>query len=307
MSGYGEEDSTAKSLMTLGAIALFSFVFLFYWDVFTLLERTSASFRTSFLPDSVIFFWRMSCLLVSIYAIIYMFRMKTGTMVVLDHETRSEVTLHPLGIRKFVTFSSWTLICSVVYFLLATLSSLSLFSGSVLPTWINIAQVLFFTMALGAGFLTSTVVRYVILPAEVKQKRVHEHQFYFHNQMMHNFTTIFLAFEIVLVQPELRPHFAIFGLIIGTLYALFAFPFAYFGGGYYVYSFIDPRLKLAPLFVSGLAGAISLFYLGLWLISLLVGYNGLIGGVAVVIWLSLIVQFQPEEIEYEVETNSIQG
>ena len=59
--------------------------------------------------------------------------------------------------------------------------------------------------------------------------------------------------------------------------------------------------------MSGLAGAISVFYLGLWLISLLVGYNGLIGGVAVVIWLSLIVQFQPEEIEYEVETNSIQG
>ena len=307
MSGYGEKDSTGTSIVTLGVIAVFSLIFLFYWDVLSLLEKSSVSFHTSFLPDSVILFWHMICFLVSGYAIVYMFRMKTGTMVVLDHESRSEITLHPLGIRKFVTFSSWTLICSVVYFLLATLSSFSLFSGFVLPSWMNTAQVLLFTTALGAGFLTSTVVRHVILPAEVKQKRVHEHQFYFHNQLMHNFTTIFLAFEIILIQPELRPHFAVFGLIIGTLYALFAFPFAYFGGGYYVYSFIDPRLKLAPLFVSGLAGAISAFYLGLWVLSMLVRYNGLVGGVAIIVWLSLIVQFRAEEFEREGETNSLQG
>ena len=295
MSGYGEKDSTAKSLLTLGLIAVVSLVFLFRWDVLTLLREASVSFDTSFLPDSIILLWRMLCLGVGVSAIIYMFRMKTGNMVVHDHETRSEITLQPLGIKKFVTFSSWNLICNVVYFLFATLSSISLVFTVTFPTWIEITQVLFFTTALGSAFLTSTIVRYVILPGEVKQRRVHKHQFFFHNQMMHNFATIFLAVEIILIQPELQPHFAIFGLLIGVLYALFAYPFAYFGGGYYVYSFIDPRLKIAPLLVTGLAGAISVFYLGIWTLSKLVGYNAVLGSAAVVIWILLIVQFRPED------------
>ena len=115
--------------------------------------------------------------------------------------------------------------------------------------------------------------------------------------MMHNFATIFLAVEIILIQPELQPHFAIFGLLIGVLYALFAYPFAYFGGGYYVYSFIDPRLKLGPLLVAGLAGAISVFYLGIWIISKFVDYNAVLGSSAVVVWILLIVQFRPEAFE----------
>ncbi len=304
MSGYGEKDSTGKSLFTLGLIAVFCFVFLFHWDVFTLLQVASVSFGTSFLPDSMILLWRMLCFGVGVSAIIYMFRMKTGTMVVHDHETRSEITLHPLGIKKFVTFSSWNLICNVVYFLLATLSSLSLLFTFTFPTWLQITQVLFFSTALGSAFLTSTIVRYVILPGEVKQRRVHKHQFFFHNQMMHNFATIFLAVEIILIQPELQPHFAIFGLLIGVLYALFAYPFAYFGGGYYVYSFIDPRLKLAPLLVTGLAGAISVFYLGIWIISQLVGYSAVLGSTAVIVWILLIVQFRPEVFEPNDEHSS---
>ena len=304
MSGYGEKDSTAQSLFTVGLITVFSFVFLFYWDVFKLLRESSVSFSTSYLPDLTILFWRMLCLCVGVSAIIYMFRKKTGHMVVLDHETRSEITLHPLGIKKFVTFSSWTLLCNVAYFLLATLSSISLLFTFTVPSWLHILQVLFFATALGSAFLTSTIVRYVILPGEVKQKRVHKHQFYFHNQMMHNFAAIFLGVEIILIQPNLQPHFAIFGLLIGILYALFAYPFAYFGGGYYVYSFLDPRLKYAPLLVSGLAGAISVFYLGLWLISQLIASFPLIGSVVVVVWLLLIVQFRPEEFEPNVEQSS---
>ncbi len=298
MSGYGEKDSTGKSVLTLGVITVVSFGFLFYWNVFSLLEVASASFLSSSLPNILIVCWRTFCLLIGVSAIVYMFRMKTGTMVVLDHESRREKTLHPLGIKKFVTFSSWTLLCNVLYFSLATLSSLSLTFSFTFPPWLNIIQVLIFSTALGSAFLTSTIVRYIILPAEVKQKRMHEHQFYFHNQTMHNFVTIFLAVEIILIQPALQPHFAIFGLFFGALYALFAYPFAYYGGGYYVYSFLDPRLRLAPLLVTGLATAISLFYLGIWVLTVILELNTFFGSIAILVWVSLIVQFRHEEFEH---------
>ena len=66
--------------------------------------------------------------------------------------------------KKFVTFSSWTLILNVMYFFFATIGSFFLLAGTNLPS--NLAQLLagVFVTALGASFLTSTVVRYVILP-----------------------------------------------------------------------------------------------------------------------------------------------
>ena len=69
----------------------------------------------------------------------------------------------------------------------------------------------------------------------------------------------------------------LFGILIGLTYALFAFPFAVYGSGYYCYSFIDPRLEKAPLFILMLALAISLSYVGVWLVSELILFNIILG------------------------------
>lgn len=297
MLEYGEKDSTLKSVLTLFGIALMSLIFFFQWHVWALLDEASTSFTTSWLPMPVVALWRVFCLLIGGSAIIYMLRMKTGTMVVIDYETREEKTLQPIGLQKFVTFSSWNLLCNFTYFLIATLLASSVVFEFSLPTWLHIFQVLFFATALGSAFLTSTIVRYVILPGELRQGRNHDHQFLFHNQMMHNFATMFLAVEIILIQPELHPSFALFGLLIGLLYALFAYPFATFGGGYYVYGFIDPRLRYAPFLLSGLAGAISVFYLGVWLVTQLMSLSTLLSSLVLIVWVCLILQFRAGEFE----------
>ena len=67
--------------------------------------------------------------------------------------------------------------------------------------------------------------------------------------------------------------------------------FAYKGGGYYAYSFIDPRKKHAPFTMLGLAGAIAVFYLGILLASRLVEWNVYLGSIVLALWVSLIVQF----------------
>ena len=214
-------------------------------------------------------------------------------MIVRSHEKKEDVLIHPLGIKKFVTFSSWTLILNVMYFFFATIGSFFLLSGTNLPS--NLAQLLagVFVTALGASFLTSTVVRYVILPGNHRDEEHHKRQFWFHNQMMHNFCTVFLVIEILLTSPQLEFVYMLFGILIGLAYALFAFPFAAFGGGYYCYSFIDPRLQKAPLFITMLALAISLSYVGVWFVSELVSFNLFLGGFLLIVWCSQIVQFKP--------------
>ena len=298
--GYGEKDSTPQSLITLALIAGLTLYFFFQWDMNSLLIESFPTFHSSTFPLVLVFIWRLFCLAVGASALVFMYRMETGTMIVIDHDTRKERLTHPVKSEKFVTFSSWTLLSNFAYFLVASIATYMVIIERSAPQWIEVFQVVLFSTAIGAAFLTSTVVRLVILPGEVQQRRNHDHQFLFHNQIMHNFAAIFLAVEILLAQPQLQPEFALFGLLLGVVYAVFAYPFAAFWKGYYVYGFIDPRLKYAPLLQSGLAGAISVFYLGLWLGSELVSYNFILGFLLLVLWVSQIVQFKsalPKESE----------
>ncbi|RJU80361.1 MAG: hypothetical protein DWC09_07265 [Candidatus Poseidoniales archaeon] len=298
--GYGEKDSTPQSLITLALITGLTLFFFFQWDMNSLLIESFPTFHSSTFPLVLVFIWRLFCLAVGASALVFMYRMETGTMIVIDHETRKERLTHPVKSEKFVTFSSWTLLSNFAYFLIASIATYMVLVERSAPQWIEAFQVALFSTAIGAAFLTSTVVRLVILPGEVQQRRNHDHQFLFHNQIMHNFAAIFLAIEILLAQPQIQPEFALFGLLLGVVYAVFAYPFAAFWKGYYVYGFIDPRLKYAPLLQSGLAGAISVFYLGLWLGSELVSYNFLLGFLLLVLWVSQIVQFKsalPKESE----------
>jgi len=289
---YHPRDDVVRSTSVLLLFTIISLIVLFRLDVLPLLTVTGNSLAQG-PPIVLMAMWHIACLLLGLRAIAFMYLMKTGHMIVRSHEKKEDVLIHPLGIKKFVTFSSWTLILNVMYFFLATLSSFVLLAGKGLPS--GLAQLLgsVFVTALGASFLTSTVVRYVILPSNYSDEEHHKRQFWFHNQMMHNFCTVFLVIEILLTSPQLEFIYMLFGILIGLTYAAFAFPFAAFGGGYYCYSFIDPRLEKAPLFITMLALAISLSYVGVWFVSELVSFNIFIGGFLLIAWCSQIVQFKP--------------
>tara|TARA_B110000305_G_scaffold142575_1_gene158716 strand:+ start:1666 stop:2664 length:999 start_codon:yes stop_codon:yes gene_type:complete len=289
---YGVKDSTRLTISTLiGLFSLSSFAFI-YWNISSLIESSASTFHSSWASLEFLILWRFTCCIAGAFAVVHMFKSGPGVMVVILHDTRKETTLSPVGIEKLVTFSSWTLLLNIMYFFIAGILSLSVMNGTQTPSWLNTMLVLLFSAALGASLLTATVVRYIILPGEVRIDRNHDQMFNFPNQMMHNFAAIFLILEVIFVQPELSPYFAFFGLVLGTFYSFFAYIFAFYGGGYYIYSFIDPRLHYGPLWLTGLAGAIGLFYLGVWCGLQLIAYNFWIGTIVFMLWLSLIVQFR---------------
>ena len=288
---YHPNDDMYRSIGTLAVFSVLTIALLYTFDVVSHLADTGASLNiTSPLP---LFLWHLLCLMVGLSAIVYMYRMKTGHMIVRSHEKKVDVLIHPLRLQKFVTFSSWTLILNVIFFAFATFSSYLLFVESDIPQWLNQSLAGSFVTALGASFLTSTVVRFVILPRNHAYEEHHKRQFWFHNQVMHNLCTIFLVVEIIITTPQLEFSYMLFGILIGLTYALFAFPYAVYGGGYYCYSFIDPRLQKAPIFILMLALAISISYVGVWLVSELISYNSILGSLLLIAWCSMIVQFKP--------------
>ena len=291
MSTNTEESDYTK--ITIGVIIAVSIAIVIAGliiDLFGSVNDSASSFQSS---SYLVFVWRILCLSVGLYAIFFMFKVGPGNMMVVRLETNQEELLHPVGIEKFVTFSSWTLLVNVLYFAVASLLQLVNNGESSDIGLLGKLQVILFVAGISMAFLTATVVRHIILPNEVRNTREHSHMFLFHEQIMHNFAAIFLAVEMILVSPNLASEFALFGLFFGIVYLSFAYVNAYYGSGFFAYSFLHPKPKIAPIFAVGLASGIAVFYLGLWLVSEVRQTNIWLSGITMIVWTVLIVQFKP--------------
>ena len=287
--GVVNKDYTNVTITTIVTISLVIIAYFIVSDIIQIVSKVSDSFSSSSL---LLLAYRILCFGASGYAIVYMFACGPGNMRVVSLAENQEIIMSPKGKEKFVTFSSWTLLMCVAYFLLAIIDQIVNMIGSEIPL-ISSLQTITFVTGISMSFLTATVVRHIILPDEVRIGRDHGHMFLYHEQIMHNFAAIFLAFEMLIVVPDLSPQLAVFGLLIGVLYITFAYLFAYFGEGYFVYGFLHPRPKIAPIFLTGLACSIALFYLGLWYVNLVAEYNYWLSWLMIITWLLLIVQFRP--------------
>ena len=283
------EDYTNVTITTIVTISLVITAYFIVSDIDQIVSEVSTSFSSS---SALLLAYRILCFGASGYAIVYMFTCGPGNMRVVSLAENQDIVMTPVGKEKFVTFSSWTLVMCVVYFLLAILDQIINIWGSDIAI-ISSLQTITFVTGISMAFLTATVVRHIILPDEVRIEREHGHMFLYHEQIMHNFAAIFLAFEMLIVTPDLNPQLAVFGLLIGILYLTFAYLFAYFGDGYFVYGFLHPRPKVAPVFITGLACSIAIFYFGLWYVNLVAGYNYWLSWLMIITWLLLIVQFRP--------------
>ena len=297
MSINSEESDYTK--ITIGVIITVSIAVMIVGlviDLFGSVDDAASSFQSS---SYLVLVWRLLCLSVGLYAIFFMFKVGPGNMMVIRLEDSQEELLHPVGIEKFVTFSAWTLLANVLYFALACLLQIMNNGESSDIGLLGKLQVIIFVAGISMAFLTATVVRHIILPNEVRNTREHSHMFLFHEQIMHNFAAIFLAVEMILIKPNLASEFALFGLFFGIIYISFAYVNAYYGSGFFAYSFLHPKPKIAPFFAIGLASSIAVFYLGLWLVSEVRQTNIWLSGITMIVWVLLIIQFKPVMTELD--------
>ena len=295
-TNFEESDYTKITIGVIIAVSIAIVIVGLIIDLFGSLNNSASSFQSS---SYLVFVWRILCLSVGLYAIFFMFKVGPGNMMVVRLEGNQEELLHPVGIEKFVTFSSWTLLVNVLYFAVASLLQLMNSGESSDIGLLGNLQVILFVGGISMAFLTATVVRHIILPNEVRNTRDHSHMFLFHEQIMHNFAAIFLAVEMILVSPNLASEFALFGLFFGIIYISFAYVNAYYGSGFFAYSFLHPKPKIAPIFAVGLASGIAVFYLGLWLVSEVRQTNIWLSGITMIVWTVLIVQFKPVMTEID--------
>jgi hypothetical protein len=279
---------TFAAVAIVGTVLALLFMFL---GIGELVSKSAQSLNNPQAPAVPMMAFRLLAFAMGVYAVVKMFQVGAGNMMVLLHEEKKLKLLHPIGIEKFVTFSSWTLLSNIFYFGSVLLAALYRMNEATVPSLLEHFQIIMFAVACGSSFLTATVVRHIILPDFIDSQRDSQYMFQYHEQVMHNFAAIFMAIEVLLVVPSMRPEFALYCVGMGLIYVCFAYIFAYNGGGFYVYSFIDPRLRYAPFTMLALALAIAVLYLGIMLVTLVVEWNIIIGGVLMTAWVSMIVQF----------------
>lgn len=289
-----EKDRTIASLTCALVITLVSITFFFAFEVMDLVSDSSASFQSSHFALPIIGVFRFGCAYLAFHTIVFwMIRNPVpGRMFVTLHETNDTVMLQPTGFERISTFSSWTLMVFGCAFLSAgTVTWLQVFDIPV-PTILTSLTVVLMPVAYGSAFITATVVRYVIIPDEIAQRRPFASFFLNYELVMHNYTAILLAVDLFLVQAKLNWEFGIFPVYFGIIYVLFSYAYARTNNGYYIYNFLDPRMRMAPVILIALASACCVFYIGLWLVSLLIEWNVAVGGLVLAFWVSRIVLFR---------------
>ena len=289
-----EQDRTLISLFCALFITVASVAFFFVFGLSDMIGDSGRSFQTSALPMVIVGVFRYACAYLAFHTIVFwMIRSpEPGRMFVVLHETGKEAMIRTEGFERIGTFSSWTLMVSgLAFFMAGTATWLAVFNLNV-PPMLNTLTVVLMPVAYGAAFITATVVRYVIIPDEIAQKRPFGTYFKNYELVMHNFTPIFLAVDLFLVQAQLEWEFGLFPIYFGIIYVLFSYAYARLPRGYYIYSFLDPRINMAPVYLLVLLFACCLFYLGLWGMSMLLQWNAVLGGLALAFWVSRIVLFR---------------
>ena len=262
------KDSTVVSYSLTISILVISLV------IYALFSRTGPDFDSVQIHGNGDFFtiiltlFRLACAYLVIHTTIFWMVKNPvpGIMTPLFREDSQSRSYRSKGFERLVPFSSWTMLIFGIAMLWNGISSAWVLFYTPPPGFILHIGTAIYATAFSSAVLTATIIRYVILPAQMKRGEDIYHMFLPHEQVMHNWALILLSCELVLGTMSIRLPMIALGLTYGALYLIFAEYWARFGGGYYVYEFIDPRPKEGPYLLVGLMLVCLIsFFVGLFI------------------------------------------
>ena len=262
------EDNTVTSYILTISILVISIVIYFVFS------KSGPEFDSGQLHGNgglftlILTLFRLACAYLVIHTTVFWMVKNPvpGIMTPLFREDSNSRPHRSVGFERLVPFSSWTMLIFGIAMLWNGVSSAWVLFFPPPPEFVLHIGTATFATAFSSAVLTATIIRYVILPAQMKKGEDIYHMFLPHEQVMHNWALILLSIELVLGTISMRPPMIALGLTYGALYLIFAEFWAHFGGGYYVYQFIDPRPKEGPLLLVGLMFVCSIsFFVGLFI------------------------------------------
>ena len=196
------------------------------------------------------------------------------------------------GIHRLAAFTVWSFIAFGFYFALAALASWAQVLEWAVPSWLIAVIPPLFSIACGTAMLVSVVVTYYLIPNNLEKGFDVAKYFLWYEIVMHNLNVILLGADLVLGGVDITLGMIAFPVLFGIAYVFFAYIYAVYGGGIYLYDFLDPRVSRAPYIHIGLFVMIAFFYSIALVLDALVDLNIIVGGIGVALCIYSIVRFR---------------
>ena len=294
MLRYGEKDNSKIVYLLIFLLSILCIWYSYSMNLYEKIIQNGVSPSSNFIPTILIAVFRTLCAYLAFHSVLFWMILdrKGGFMYAYSHEKKEVLPLRIYGLTRMVPFSSWNaIVFSLTFISLSIISWMSILEINT-PNLLHVITSILFSISLGMTTLTATIVTYVIIPGAVKSRDDYHYLFEKHQQVMHNWVLILIITDLIITNPSMLPEFAVFPISMAIIYAIFAYIYANWGGGFYVYQFIDPRLKYATIIMTSLGIMIGAFYILTVFISYILELNRIIGSLIFITWTYSIVLFK---------------
>ena len=290
---YGERD---RHLETAALITFMSFSLFYYIGTSGILEATHTQSQiagSEYIPNILLALFRTAAAVLAIFTVVSICTDEEGSVSLpIFYDSRQHAEVIRLGVHRLVPFTVWSFIVFGLYFTIAAASSWVLVLGGKVPSWALASAPITFATACGTALLVTVVVTFYLIPNNASKGYDVSKYFEWHEVTMHNGNVIILGTELVLGGLDITFGMVAFPVLFGMLYVGFANAYAVFGGGIYLYDFLDPRLRGGPIIHLILLLLITGFYCVTLVLDALADWNVIVGGLGVAVSIYSIVRFR---------------
>ena len=288
---YGESDRRLET----AALTTFMLLAMLYYIVTSgvaEVSHTQSQIAGSlYLPNILLALFRTVAAVLALFTLVSICIDEQGSVslpVFYDSRQRGEIVL--LGAHRLIPFTVWSFAAFGLYFTIAAASSWVLVLGGEVPDWALASAPLAFATACGTALLVTVVVTFYLIPSNAAKGYDVSKYFEWQEVLMHNGNVIILGIELVFGGIGITLGMVAFPLLFGIVYIGFANAYAMFGGGIYLYDFLDPRLKGGPIIHFILFLIIFGFYCFTLMLNALTEWNVIAGFLAVALGIYSILR-----------------
>ena len=288
---YGESDRRLET----AALTTFMLLAMLYYIVtsgIAEVSHTQSQIAGSlYLPNILLALFRTVAAVLALFTLVSICIDEEGSVslpVFYDSRQRGEIVL--LGAHRLIPFTVWSFAAFGLYFTIAAASSWVLVLGGEVPGWALASAPLAFATACGTALLVTAVVTFYLIPSNAAKGYDVSKYFEWQEVLMHNGNVIILGIELVFGGIGITLGMVAFPLLFGIVYIGFANAYAMFGGGIYLYDFLDPRLKGGPVIHFILFLIIFGFYCFTLVLNALTEWNVIVGSLAVALGIYSILR-----------------
>jgi len=292
---YGKKDMDKETALITIFVLFITIFFILYSDLLVDVPTLNSVVSSNYLSDEALAIFRTLCAILSLVTLAWVALDPKGSPdYPLYFEERINRKRHSSGMTRLAAFTMWHFGLFGISFAISATASWIHISGNEVPDWMLISSPALFATAYSCAILVTFVVSFYIIDNELNRGNDIDHLFYWYEIVMHNLNVVILGIALIINNMEMDWRYFSLAIIFGIIYVFWARLYVILAG-VYIYNFLDPRLKNAPLIHIILLIFLVFSFVIVVFFEILINWNFVIGSLIIILFTISIIRIkQPE-------------